>query len=261
MNKKLLSILILSSTVTCYATDEDIAKQVANPFAKMIKVPFQGNYDQDIGDTHGHKTYVKFEPIIPISLNENWYLISYSKLQFIDQKNVSRSDSHQTGIGDLQQHFFLSPAKFTEDHLIWGLGPVFSFPTASYHLLGAQQWSVGPTSGLYFQPGPWTMGTLLYHLWSVAGADNRPYVNTTYIEPRIAYTTHSAWTYTIVSESSYDWRASEWSVPVNGEISKVLCVGKQRISVMGGLRYWAVSADTDAHDWGYRFEINFLFPK
>ncbi len=254
-------LLFNALTPTCFGNDEDLAKKVANPFAKMIKVPFQGNYDQDIGQTQGHKTYVKIEPLIPISLNENWYLFSYSKLPVIDQKNVSLADSHQTGISDLQQHFFLSPTTFNREKLIWGLGPVFSLPTASYHLLGAQKWSVGPTSGLYKQQGPWTVGTLLYHLWSVAGSDSRPYVNTTYFEPRIAYTSHSAWTVTLISQSDYDWRAREWSIPVDCDISKIVTLGKQHLSILGGIRYWVTSADTDPHGVGYRFEINFLFPK
>lgn len=62
--------------------------------------------------------------------------------------------------------------------------------------------------------------------------------------------TKDAWTYTLNSESTYDWVADQWSVPVNFFVTKLLKIGDQPISI--GVRYWAESPTTGAHDFGAR---------
>lgn len=54
-----------------------------------------------------------------------------------------------------------------------------------------------------------TIGALGNHIWSVAGSDNREDINSTFIQPFLAYNTPAAWTYTINLESSYDWESEQ----------------------------------------------------
>lgn len=54
-----------------------LAKKLANPIAAMISVPFQGNYDTNIGaNDSGSKYYINVQPVIPISVNDEWNLIT-----------------------------------------------------------------------------------------------------------------------------------------------------------------------------------------
>jgi hypothetical protein len=75
------------------------------------------------------------------------------------------------------------------------------------------------------------------------------------------FTTPTAWTVALNTESTYDWRAEEWSVPINLMLSKLVHFGKQPVSFQGGIRYWADSTDAGPEDWGARFAVTFLFPK
>lgn len=91
---------------------------------------------------------------------------------------------------------------------------------------------------------PWTYGMLANHIWSYAGDDARADINNTFFQPFVAYTTPAAWTYSIQSETSYNWTAEEWSIPVNASIAKLLKFGKLPVSLQDGVGYWAESPMT-----------------
>jgi hypothetical protein len=107
----------------------------------------------------------------------------------------------------------------------------------------------------------WTYGMLANHIWSFAGDDDRSDINATFMQPFLSFTTPTAWTYTLNTESTYDWEHEQWSVPVNGVVSKVTRVGGQLVSVGGGLRYWADSPDNGPEGLGLRVVVTLLFPK
>ena len=89
------------------------------------------------------------------------------------------------GLGDIQLSLFLSPAK--SGALIWGIGPIFEFPTATDDALGSDKWSAGPSAAALTIQGPWVLGALVNPLWSFAGDDDRADVNQTLIQPIVNY--------------------------------------------------------------------------
>ncbi len=125
-----------------------------------------------------------------------------------------------------------------------------------------EKWGAGPTGVALWQSGGWTAGMLANHIWSFAGAEEDTGINATFLQPFLSYTTKDSWTVSISTESTYDWEGGNWSVPLNGSVSKLVNLGGQPVSIFGGVRYWAVSPeDVGPEGWGARFGMTFLFPK
>lgn len=242
-------------------SSEDLAKKLSNPIASLISLPFQGNYDERIGPARdGHRFTLNIQPVIPVELNKDWNLISRTILPITDQRDIFPGAGHQSGIGDIVQSLFFSPKAPTADGWIWGAGPVFLLPTGSDDLLSARKWGAGPTAVVLKQDSGWTYGVLFNHIWSFAGERERPYLSNTFLQPFLAYTTKDAWTISLNTESTYDWNAGDWSVPINASVARLVRFGKLPVSLGLNARYWADSSDSGPHGWGVRFIVTLLFP-
>lgn len=251
---------IASGTSVAWAQDADLAKQLSNPIASLISVPFQFNYDRGFGPEDGHKTTLNIQPVIPISINEDWNVISRTIVPVVWQSDIAGESGDQFGLGDTLQSFFFSPKRPGPGGLIWGIGPAFLLPTGTDDLLGSEKWGVGPTAVALKQEGPWTYGALANHIWSVAGDHNREDVSSTFLQPFVSYTTQDAWTFALNTESTYNWESDEWSVPINFMVSKLTKFGDQPVSFQVGARYWATAPESGPEGWGLRANVTFLFP-
>ena len=241
-----------------------LAKKLSNPIADLISVPLQSNFDCNIGPADdGCRFTTNVQPVIPISITEDWNMISRTILPITYQDDIFPGAGDQFGLGDTVQSLFFSPkAPSSFGGLIWGVGPVFLVPTGTDELLGTGKFGIGPTAVVLKQEGHWTLGALMNQIWSVAGDADRADVSNLFLQPFIAYTTTDAWTYSLNTESTYSWEAKEWSVPINASVSKLIRIGKQPISLQAGLRYWAVSPDeTGPEGFGGRLAVTFLFPE
>lgn len=299
-------VIIAALTLGAHAQESDqaaeLAKQLSNPVASLISVPFQANYDTGVGPTDdGWKFTLNVQPVVPISINEDWNVIVRTILPIIAQKDVFyrevpdfpglpdgvrnrippglRDDAedaaenlydgvikknpqnrYQSGFGDTVQSFFFSPKEPTKGGIIWGVGPVFLFPTATHPFLGGGKWGAGPTLVALKQSGGWTTGVLANHIWSFAGDDDRNDINATFVQPFVSYTTKTHTTFGLNTESTYDWNSSQWTAPLNLTIAQILKVGGQPVSVTLGGRYYA-EGPSGAPEWGARLVFTLLFPQ
>ncbi len=118
-----------ASTAPTPGEEANLAKELSNPVASLISVPFQNNFDYKIGpNRNGFRYTMNFQPVIPVALNKDWNLISRTIVPIVAQSNVVGTTT-QGGLSDTVQSFFFSPNKTTP--FIWGAGPALLIPTST----------------------------------------------------------------------------------------------------------------------------------
>jgi hypothetical protein len=238
----------------------DLAKKLSNPVAALISVPMKLDWNTGIGPANADQEVYVVQPVIPITLNEDWNIISRTILPYINQESPIAGGSSISGLGDTLQSLFFSPKSPSASGWIWGVGPALSIPTATKDEIGSGKWSLGPTVVLLKQEHGWTYGVLANQIWSIAGQSDRESVSSMFVQPFLTYTTHTFTTFGLNTESTYDWKTSQWTVPVNLTVSQLVRIGKQPVSFLFGVRSY-VDSPTGGPDWGLRFQVTLLFPK
>jgi hypothetical protein len=258
------------------AEADKLAKQLANPISSLISVPFQANADWGYGPSgNGYKFTLNIQPVVPISISKNWNLIVRTIVPIVSQHDLffvpnlpknsplQPQNRSQDGLSDTTQSFFFSPKKPGPFGLIWGIGPAFLYPTGTHPFLGTGTFSIGPTVVVLEQIGGWTTGALMNQLWSVVIEEHRSSLSQMFLQPFAAYTTKTHTTFTLSTESTANWNASsddgKWTVPVIFQISQILKIGKQPISIQIGGKYYADSPRYGPN-WGVRFNLTLLYP-
>lgn len=246
--------------------EADLAKKLQNPVASLISVPIQNNWDFGIGPAHAMKYTANIQPVIPVSISEDWNLIVRTIVPVIYQEALVNNPNapnglgkSHAGLGDTTQSFFFSP-KAPVGGWILGAGPVGYYPTATESQLGAGKWGIGPTLVALQQTHGFTYGILANQIWSFAGQQNRQNLNSTFIQPFLSFTTKTYTTFGANTESTYNWQANQATVPLNFTVQQLIKIGKLPVALQAGYRYYVNKPD-GGPDWGLRFAITFLFPK
>jgi hypothetical protein len=129
-------------------TPQELAKRVHNPFEDFVKVPVEAAIGFNFGSNHSAGVDVNLQPVIPFALNAQWDLIARPNLMVA----YLPSPNSRFGLSDIQTPFYLTPRNANK--WIWGVGPIFQFPTASSTDLGSGKWCVGPTGAVIYSNGP-----------------------------------------------------------------------------------------------------------
>ena len=113
----------LSSTPVLADSDQELAKDLANPVASLISVPIDINFDDDFGPNNkGDRMTIVAKPVVPFSLNDDWNLITRTIIPYVGLTHFPPPVGDKSGLGDTQANLFLSPKAPTEGGWIWGAG-------------------------------------------------------------------------------------------------------------------------------------------
>lgn len=85
-------------------------------------------------------------------------------------------------------------------------------------------------------------------------------MNSTLVEPFVSYTWSNDFTVELDSESTFDWKQEQWTVPLTAGVSQLVSSGKQSVNFGRGGRCYAAHAPDDP-EWGVVFTVTLLFPR
>jgi hypothetical protein len=259
----LASVAILSLTgLACAEDTSDIAKKAQNPIASMISVPFQNSTTFGVGEHGDTADSLLIEPVIPVTLSPDWNLVTRTIVPLIEEPALAPGVGNVTGLGDIQLSLYLSPAKAFHG-IIWGLGPSFSFATASDRSLGSGKESAGLSTAVLTIRGHWLVGTLITDVTSVGGQEDRKAVHSFLVQPFVNYNFSKGWYLNSSPIITANWHAvpdSKWTVPIGGGGGKIMRIGKQALNCYVQA-YDNVVRPHEAGNWSLRVQVQLLFPR
>lgn len=251
-----VALTMIAAGFQSWAQDSDLAQQLANPIAAIVSVPFQLNFDDNLGaDDQGKRTTFNFQPVIPFGLDNGANIVTRTIVPYVWQEDVVPG-TKQEGFGDILFNAWYSDT--TEGGITWGVGPIVRIPTDTD--VSSKTWAVGPTGIVLTTKGPWTIGGLANHLWDVESNPTTP-TNSTFVQPFVSYSTPNAVTFSLTSESTYDWEVEDWSVPVNFSVAKLVPINSVPINWTAGVGYWATSPTAGPEGWRFRLQAQIVIPR
>lgn len=126
-------------------SQEDLAKAAANPIANMISLPFQFNFNTNIGEYNREQTVLNLQPTIPFKLAKNWNVVNRLIIPVIQQPLNTETGS-ELGLGNINLSMMAVPKSLGNGNaeFMYGFGPAFSIPTTSAPQFGPNVFAVGP---------------------------------------------------------------------------------------------------------------------
>src|SRR5262249_3727641 len=93
---------------------EGLPEQPSKPIAALVSVPFQFNWEQNVGPSELTRFILNVQPVMPFTVNEDVNLIVRLIAPLISQPPLVDGGSAAFGIGDITTSFFISPSKSTK---------------------------------------------------------------------------------------------------------------------------------------------------
>lgn len=239
----------------------DLVKNARNPLADQTSLQVQPNFNFGVGQDRDTQYVFNIQPLVPIHLPAAWTLFSRTILPLIDEPGSTPGQGYTFGVGDIEQTLFLSPP--SSKAFIWGVGPVFQFPSASSTSLGTGKWQIGPTVAAVLTGGWWQVGAQVNNLWSFAGDSTRPSVNAMFLQPQVNVFLPDDWYLTFGPQVTANWKASSgdrWTVPVGGGIGKGFTIGRQTGTAQVEA-YSNVERPAGTSTWSLILTVQFVFPQ
>lgn len=254
------------------ADTQNLAKAAQNPIASLISVPIQNNFNFGVGPYDQTQYVLNVQPVIPVSLSPSWLVVNRIITPIVNQPTITINPpsapglppnvdtGYSFGLGDINPQFYFVPKN--TGNITLGIGPQFSFPTATTDVTGSGKWGVGPVGVIVYTYSHWVIGALATQLWSFAGDSDRQAVSSFLLQPFINYNLPKGWYITTSPQITANWMAEpgeQWTLPLGGGIGRLFKVGNQPVNA-SLQAYGNVIKPENGPDWLLRFQIQLLFP-
>jgi hypothetical protein len=270
MNKRMSAVLGLATLMGGQAlaqseapeSDTELSKEIENPVTRRITLPLRYEADFLDGPYKATKDTLEIDQaVVPFRLNEDWALITRTKLPAIAQPSKKLGEHWAAGLSNGYTTFFLSPEH--GEGFYWGAGPVLYYPSATNSTVGVNKWGSGPSVAFVKKDeGPWVLGAVVNNIWSFGGPPgSSDRTNQFLLNPFVSYHFADGWSVGSSPNITTNWIASggKWTVPVGGGFAKAVRLGEQPIKLDLDAYYNAVRPKAANETWLIQVTLTFQF--
>jgi hypothetical protein len=244
----------------------EVNKELSNPISSIWAIASQEN-TYWLNKPERNNINFQFQPVLPVSLTENWNLITRPVLQLMNSApylNQSGNLHRVTGFGDTILVSMLSPTDRLVGNWLIAAGPTFIFPTATNTRLGQNKWQLGPAGVLGYLGDKYIIGVFPQQWWSVggAGSDTISQFNVQYFA---SYFLSHGWSVGTAPNILVNWyskkSANMLTFPIGLSVSKVQKIGilPVRFALQG--QYMPVHPDAFGQKWNLQVIVSPVIPK
>jgi hypothetical protein len=235
-----------------------IAKQTQNPGAVLASVPFQFNFNGNLGSYDRTQMLLNIQPVLPAELTPELSIISRWVVPVISQPDTTSPTGSTFGVGDFNPQIFL--AANLPNGLTYGAGASLILPTATDARLGQGKLALGPTLLAAYSGGPLVAGALLIADFSVGGDPTRRSVGFLTAQPFANFNFPSGIYFVTAPVIERDWKQGQWTAPVGGGFGRIFVFDRTPVNI-NAQGYWNAASPSGGPEWQFRFVIQFVYPQ
>lgn len=263
-----VAITLASTTIPAAAQDPPpappggdataLAKATQNPVADLMAIPLQFNFNSGGGLHDRSVLLLNVQPVVPISLTPEWIVVARTIVPIYNLPDSTAGGA--TGMGDIVEELLVASAE--AETFQWGVGPVFSLPTATLAPVRTGSWAAGPAVVGLVTTGPWVAGALATETWTFADYGDRTKVEQLQIQAFANFNFGRGWAVVSAPLIIADWTLDQdhrWTVPLGGGLTWTTRIGDQALQLSAQYYRNVVYPDGGPANQ-VRFLVSFLFP-
>ncbi len=164
---------------------------------------------------------------LPYTLPSGWVVSLRAEQPYSLIKGETRNNplgKRLNGFGEfLGEVLFIAPP---EKDWTYALGAQWIPPSASHDEMGTGRHQFVPSAGFRYDLGPWMQGAwcglMVRHAFDIGGYSGYDRISQTIAQPMMNIDLPDLWFLTFAPEFRYDWKDSEWFVPFDMTVGKML---------------------------------------
>lgn len=248
----------------------EVNKELSNPISSIWALQLQENtffIHPGIEDKSSRNAVnVQFQPVLPLSLTDDWNLITRPVFQVVNSVPVPTPTGRiyqATGFGDTILATLLSPSPRLAGPWLLGAGPTFIFPTATTTNVGQKKWQLGPGGVLGYLGEHYIVGVFPQQWFSVGGNGSKQ-ISQMNLQYFAAYFLPHGWSVGTSPNVLINWYTSEGNkvtFPIGLNVSKVQRLGILPVKFQLQGQYMPVTPSVFGQRWNIQLAITPVIPK
>ena len=243
----------------------NLAGAATNPLAALIQFQLQNNFVGESNAGSGYSNAFVVQPVIPFKLGERQWISRITLPLLAATPDLGDPIGREYGLGDTVA-FAVALFPIDKHGSMVGVGPAFTFPTASSDFLGEGKWQGGPLLAYVNTATPGIQwGVLAYQQWSLAssgGDSGRPETSKLFFQPILTWHFAKSW---YLASGDILWSIdfndnARWSIPLGVRLGHVTKLGRQPVNIFVE-PFYDVIGNNKGNEWGVKLNVTLLFPQ